>query len=92
MELRPALDTETFFETFFGLARDGKTNAKAQGKPGLLQIAVVFRDLRDSCPQLVKPPPGVQRAVFTVLAPIGKLVGRQAVYPQYSPGHQSLAR
>ena len=92
MELRPALDTETFFETFFGLARDGKTNAKAKGIPGLLQIAVVFRDLGDSCPQLVKPPPGVQRAVFTVLAPIGKLVGRQAVYPKYSPRHQSLAR
>ncbi len=92
MELRPALDTETFFETFFGLARDGKTKAKAKGVPGLLQIAVLFRDLGDSCPQLVKPPPGVLRAVFTVLAPIGKLVGRQAVYPKYSPRHQSLAR
>lgn len=48
MELRPALDTETFLETFFGLARDGKTNAKAKGIPGLLQIAVLFRDLGDS--------------------------------------------
>jgi quercetin dioxygenase-like cupin family protein len=90
VELRPALDTETFFEGFFGLARDGKTNAK--GIPGLLQIAVAFRDLGDSCPQLVKPPPGVQRVVFTVLAPIGRLVGRRAVYPRYSPRHQSLAR
>ena len=89
VELRPALDTETFFETFFGLARDGKTNAK--GIPGLLQIAVAFRDLGDSCPQLVKPPPSVQRGVFTVLAPIGRLVGRRAVYPKYS-GHQSPAR
>ena len=89
-EFRPALDTETFFETFFGLGRDGKTNAK--GIPGLLQIAVAFRDLGDSCPQLVKPPPGVQRGVFTVLAPIGRLLGRRAVYPQYSPRHQSLAR
>jgi quercetin dioxygenase-like cupin family protein len=92
MELRPALDTETFFETFFGLARDGKTNAKAKGRPGLLQIAVLFRDLGDSCPQLVKPPPWVQRGVFAVLAPLGKLVGRRAVYPKYSPGHQSPAR
>ena len=92
MELRPALDTETFFETFFGLARDGKTNAKAKGAPGLLQFAVLFRDLGDSCPQLVKPTPGVQRGVFTVLAPIGRLVGRRAVYPKYSPRHQSLAR
>ncbi len=91
MELCPALDTETFFETFFGLARDGKTSAKAKGVPGLLQIAVLFRDLGDSCPQLVKPRRGLQRAVFTVLAPIGKLAGRRAVYPNYSPRHQSLA-
>ena len=46
VELRPALDTETFFETFFGLGRDGKTNAR--GIPGLLQIAVAFRGLGDS--------------------------------------------
>ena len=88
VELRPALDTETFFETFFGLARDGKTNAK--GIPGLLQIAVAFRDLGDSCPELVKPPPAVQRGVFTLLAPIGRLVGRRAIYAKYSPRHLSL--
>lgn len=92
MELRPALDTETFFETFFGLARDGKTKPRAKGVPGVLQVAVLFRDLGDSCPQLATPLPGVQRAVLTVLAPIGKFVGRQAVYTEYSPGHQSLAR
>jgi len=92
LELRPALDTETFFETFFGLARDGKTKAKTKGVPGLLQFAVLFRDLGDSCPQPVKPPPWVGRGVFTVLAPIGRLVGRRAVYPKYSPRHQSLAR
>jgi mannose-6-phosphate isomerase-like protein (cupin superfamily) len=28
VELRPALETELFFETFFGLGRDGKTNRK----------------------------------------------------------------
>jgi len=86
--LCPALDSETFFETFFGLARDGKTNAK--GIPGLLQIAVVFRDLGDSCPQLVKPPVAVQRGLFAVLAPIGRLVGRQATYAKHSPRHASL--
>lgn len=90
VEFRPALDTETFFETFFGLGRDGKTNAK--GIPGLLQIAVAVRDLGDSCPQLIKPPPPLQRGVFAVLAPVGRLVGRRAVYPKYSPRHQSLAR
>jgi mannose-6-phosphate isomerase-like protein (cupin superfamily) len=77
VELRPALDTETFFETFFGLGRDGKTNGK--GIPGLLQIAVAFRDLGDSCPSLTKPPAVVQRAVFATLAPLGRLLGRRAV-------------
>jgi mannose-6-phosphate isomerase-like protein (cupin superfamily) len=88
VELRPALDTETFFETFFGLGRDGKTNSK--GIPGLLQIAVAFRDLGNSCPSLTKPPPALQRAVFATLAPLGRLRGRRAVYPKYSPGHERL--
>jgi mannose-6-phosphate isomerase-like protein (cupin superfamily) len=88
VELRPALDTETFFETFFGLGRDGKTNSK--GIPGLLQIAVAFRDLGDSCPSLTKPPPALQRAVFATLAPLGRLLGHRAVYPKYSPGHERL--
>ena len=86
VELRPALDTETFFETFFGLARDGKTNSK--GIPDLLQIAVAYRELGDSCPELTKPPASMQRILFAVLAPIGRRRGRRAVYASYSPGHQ----
>jgi mannose-6-phosphate isomerase-like protein (cupin superfamily) len=82
VELRPALRTEVFFETFFGLARDGKTNAK--GIPGLPQIAVAYSELGASCPQLVKPPVAVQRLVLTPLAPIGRLMGRRAAYPAYS--------
>lgn len=88
VELRPALDTQTFFETFFGLARDGKTNDK--GLPGLLQIAVVCRGLGDSCPTLARPPALVQRIIFALLAPIGRSVGRRAVYAKYSPRHRAL--
>jgi mannose-6-phosphate isomerase-like protein (cupin superfamily) len=82
VELRPALDTQKFFETFFGLARDGQTNSK--GIPGILQIAVAYRDLGTSCPTLIKPPLLVQRVIFVLLAPIGRLLGRRSVYPQYS--------
>jgi mannose-6-phosphate isomerase-like protein (cupin superfamily) len=82
VELRPALRTEIFFETFFGLGRDGKTNSK--GIPGLLQVAVAYSELGASCPQLVKPPVPVQRLILTPLAPIGKLLGRRASYPTYS--------
>jgi mannose-6-phosphate isomerase-like protein (cupin superfamily) len=89
VELRPALRTEAFFETFFGLGRDGKTNAK--GIPGLLQIAVAYSELGASCPQVVKPPVAVQRLVLTPLAPIGKLLGKRAIYPAYSESRASLA-
>jgi mannose-6-phosphate isomerase-like protein (cupin superfamily) len=83
VELRPALETELFFETFFGLGRDGKTNKK--GIPGLLQIAIAYDELGDSCPQVVKPPVPIQRLVLTPLAPLAKRLGRRAVYPEYSP-------
>jgi hypothetical protein len=88
VELRPALDTETFFEVLFGLSRDGKTNRK--GIPGLLQIAVTVRALGDSCSTLVTPPAAVQRVVFALLAPIGRRRGRRPTYASYSPGHPSL--
>lgn len=83
VELQPALETEVFFETFFGLARAGKTNGK--GIPGLLQIAVAFSELGDSCPQVVKPPLLIQRLVLIPLAPVGRALGRRAVYREYSP-------
>ncbi len=90
VELRPALDTETFLEVFFGLNRDGKTNRK--GMPDLLQIAVIFRALGDSCPTLVRPPAIVQRVLFALLAPIGRLRGRRGTYATYSPNHPSLSQ
>lgn len=83
--LRPALDTETFFETFFGLARDGQTNRK--GLPSLPQIAVAYRDLGDSCPRVPRPPLAVQDAVFALVAPLGRMRGKRGVYTRYSPGH-----
>lgn len=90
VEFRPALDTETFFEVFFGLNRDGKTNRK--GMPGLVQIAVIFRGLGDSCPTLVRPPAILQRVLFAALAPIGRLRGLRATYAAYSPDHPSLSQ
>ena len=83
--LSPALDTETFFETLFGLARDGKTNRK--GLPGLARIAVAYRTLGDSCPRVTRPPVGVQDAVFAVAAPVGRMLGKRGVYARYSPDH-----
>jgi quercetin dioxygenase-like cupin family protein len=83
VELRPALESEVFFETLFGLARDGKTNAK--GVPGLLQIAVAYADLGDSCSRLVRPPVAVQKILLTPLVPLARRLGKRAAYQAYSP-------
>jgi quercetin dioxygenase-like cupin family protein len=77
----PALRTEMFFETFFGLAKDGKTNSK--GLPNLLSMAVVLREYHDEI-RLARPPAAVQRVVFTPLSLLGRAVGYRGWYPQYS--------
>src|ERR1700710_566937 len=83
VEFRPALESEVFFETLFGLARDGKTNSK--GVPDLLQIAVAYADLGDACSRLVRPPLVVQKILLTPLVPLARRLGRRASYPAYSP-------
>lgn len=80
-QVRPALSTETFFETVWGLARDGKVNSK--GVPSPLQAAVLMRAYSDVF-RLAKPQALVQRLVFGLLAPIGRLRGYRARYERYS--------
>jgi quercetin dioxygenase-like cupin family protein len=79
--LRPALESEVLLETLFGLARDGKVGAS--GDPGLLQLAVIFRDFSE-LGHPTRPPAAVQRALFAPLAALGRLRGYRATYPQYS--------
>ncbi len=78
---RPALRTEVFFETFFGLAQDGKVTRK--GLPHLLQMAVILREFEPEM-RLAQPPSGVQRALFAPLAVLGRLLGYRASYARYS--------
>jgi len=81
IQLRPALDMETFFETFFGLATDGKVNR--HGLPNPLQMMVLGRAYRRE----VKPPPPlswVTGPLSAVLAPVGQLLGYRARYDRYS--------
>ena len=85
-EFRPALRTEVFFETFFGLAADGKTNRK--GLPNPLHLAVLMREFGDEL-HLASPPLGVQTAMFIPLAALGRLLGYRGRYPKYS--HDPLA-
>jgi quercetin dioxygenase-like cupin family protein len=66
--------------TIFGLARDGKTDDK--GLPRPLQLAVTASAYRDVV-VFTSPPPALQRAMFAVLGPLGRALGRRASYPEY---------
>ena len=79
IQVSPALRTEMFSETFFGLAKDGKTNSK--GLPNLLSMAVILREYRDEV-RLARPPAVVQTAVFGPLAVLGRRLGYRGWYPE----------
>lgn len=76
-QIRPAMRSQEFFATMWGLAADGKTNAN--GVPNLLQLAVILRAYRDEF-RAVRPPYIVQRLLFSLLAPIARLRGYEATY------------
>lgn len=69
--------------TLFGLAVDGKTNAK--GMPGPLQLVAIAREFRDVV-EFKRPPPAVQRLAFGVLAPLAQMRGYRGIYPRYAEG------
>jgi quercetin dioxygenase-like cupin family protein len=78
IDFRPALRTETAFETLAGLARDGKTN-RAGAPSNLLLLALVLRHFEEEI-FLVRPPLVVQRVIFGVLARVARLLGYRAEY------------
>lgn len=77
MELRPAGNFEMFLETAAGLAQAGKVNAA--GVPNLLQTAVMLQEHWDVF-RLVGPPQWLQKSLFAVLAPVGRLLGYRPYY------------
>ncbi len=88
IDFRPALRTETAFETLAGLARDGKTN-KAGAPKNPLRLALILRYFEDEI-YFVRPPLYLQRVVFGALASIARLLGYRAEYP-YSYARQDEA-
>jgi quercetin dioxygenase-like cupin family protein len=81
-ELRPALNTEILFENLYGLATDGKTDEN--GVANLLQTAVALNGLHKGEIYPATPPIAIQKALFALLSPVGKLVGYRDHYPKYS--------
>jgi quercetin dioxygenase-like cupin family protein len=80
VEIRPGGRFEEAIRNSFGLAQDGKTNAK--GMPNLLQAALFAREFEDVL-YFTKPPRAVQKVLFAVLAPIARLLGYRGSYPEY---------
>ena len=78
VEFHPALRTQDFFSTFFALNRAGLTNKK--GLPNMLQIAATLQRYRKEL-YIAGPPIILQKALFTILAPIARLFGYKADYP-----------
>jgi quercetin dioxygenase-like cupin family protein len=81
VEIRPGERFEQLIANLFGLANDGKTNAK--GLPNPLQLAILGRDFQDVI-MFTSPPPAVQKVMFAILAPIARLLGYQGSYEKYT--------
>lgn len=80
LEGRAAQRFEDMLVTLFGLAHEGKVNAK--GMPDPLQLAVIAREFEDVI-RFTKPPRPVQKVLFSVLAALGRALGKRAVYDHH---------
>ncbi len=79
--------TEGFFETLFGLARDGKVGRN--GLPNLLQFLVLAHS---GSPLTYAPdiPIQVQEISVGAMAALGRLLGYRARYPRYSGPEEDI--
>jgi len=82
---RPALNIDRFFESYFALARDGKL--KDDGSPTFWQTAVMASHFGDAI-RIPYPPWALQKVVFGVMAPIGRMLGYRPEYPSGGEGEQ----
>ena len=69
-KFKPALNIEEFFRTYFTLAKENKLNKK--GKPNLLLISKLCLKHQNEV-RLARPPWPLQKFVFTIFAPFGRL-------------------
>jgi hypothetical protein len=94
LEQRPRF--EAMIATIFGLANDGRTNAK--GLPHPLQLALLAGEFDDVI-RFTRPPRALQTSAFALLGTLGRMRGLHPTYPQYlhphgrtSPDPEVLAR
>ncbi len=77
----PEMGTQTYFETLYGLARDGKLNAHHEMK--FWQLVVVANDLKGRT-AFIQAPVWLQVWFLPIFSFIGHLMGYQARYDKYS--------
>ena len=80
VEVAPGTRFEEMMKNLYGLAQDGKTDAK--GMPNLLQAALFAREFEDVL-RFTKPPSPVQKVLFVALAPVARFLGYRGRYPEY---------
>ncbi len=80
VDIRPAERFELMIQNLYGLANDGKTNAR--GVPRLLPLALFAREFRREG-EFIRPPRIVQRILFALLAPLARARGYKAINPDY---------
>lgn len=80
-ELRPAMRTEHYFETVFGLSHDGKVDK--HGLPNLLRGSVIVRDLGEKS-GVPGVPIGLANVLTALFALVGRRLGYRATYPEYT--------
>ena len=80
VEVAPGARFEEMIKNLYGLAQDGRTDAK--GMPGLLQSALFAREFEDVL-YFTRPPRTVQKLLFDAVAPVARLMGYRGSYPEY---------
>jgi len=81
VEVQPGDRFITMIRQLFGLARDGKTNAK--GMPRLLDGVALGREFADTI-RFTSPPRPVQRVIFGLLGPLARVTGHRGTSAEYN--------
>jgi len=76
-DAQPSMHIDDFFKTYFALARNDKLNKK--GLPNLLLISLISLKHQHEI-RLTNPPWAVQIFIFSILVPVGRLLGYKAAY------------
>jgi quercetin dioxygenase-like cupin family protein len=80
VEVRPGDRFLAMIANLFGLAQDGKTNAK--GLPNPLQLVLFGKEFEDVI-VFTQPPRWLFNLLYWLLGPIARILGYRGSYPQY---------